>query len=323
MRNSQTYAIYGVGIQIQCSEPWLAEEVDRIVCRLGFLHDGEPRENPGLCLDLGFQSWPGLHYSFEDAGVAEGLRVVRVGDQRCFTDGRWFLHMGEGAVGLALLEPSFCREPIGPRMDLLFISLLALLRRGGLYEVHSAGLARDGLGLLLVAGPGCGKSTVTVSLIRKGWHYLSDDLLWLKSSPQGVLAIALRKALYVDPVVAHKYPELGSCLVSNPAIPGGKCWLNIQSAYPGQQTDTCHPQVLLFPSIVPAATTRLVPVGRAKALAQLISHSRSIVIDNQAAARRRLETLKCLAQQAEAYELAMGLDLYHCPDRVVDFLPSR
>lgn len=321
MKNSQRYSIYGVGVQIECSEPWLAEEVGRIASQLSFIRDGGAGGSPQLSLRLTFKREQSLTSSIEDSCQPEGLHVVQVSDRKCLADDGSIFYLEDGGDGLALLDPSFRSKPIASRTSFLLSSVILLMHQGNLYELHAAGLVKDGLGVLLVAGPECGKSTTTVSLIRQGWRYLSDDLVCLQPSSDGVRALALRKALYVDPVLAYHYPELTPYFVQQAGVMEGKCQLNIESAYPGRHTHTCLPRVLLFLSIIPKEQTELVPMGRTKALARLIGCNRSIILDDRDTASRRIETLKRLVQQADCYELQMGLDLYHDPARIADFIP--
>ncbi len=48
-------------------------------------------------------------------------------------------------------------------------------------------------GLLLVGDCGAGKTTLTMSLIAAGWHYLSDDNVLLQPTAAGVMAHAVRR----------------------------------------------------------------------------------------------------------------------------------
>jgi hypothetical protein len=64
--------------------------------------------------------------------------------------------------------------------DLLSLFGEAILRtilvRRGLVSFHAAALARDGTAILIMAGKGCGKSTLSSALQQRGWDLLADDL---------------------------------------------------------------------------------------------------------------------------------------------------
>ncbi len=66
--------------------------------------------------------------------------------------------------------------------DLLSLVLTTGWRRAGWVPLHGGGLVRDGRGLLCVATSGGGKTTFTVSLIRRGWRALGDDKVLLATA---------------------------------------------------------------------------------------------------------------------------------------------
>jgi HprK-related kinase A len=55
------------------------------------------------------------------------------------------------------------------------INLVAAMRAHCFLMLHSAVLERDGVGLLLPAAPGFGKSTLCAALAHRGWRLLSDE----------------------------------------------------------------------------------------------------------------------------------------------------
>jgi hypothetical protein len=54
-----------------------------------------------------------------------------------------------------------------------------LLAQRYIVPVHSACVARDGLGILLCGPSGAGKSTLSFACARAGWTFVSDDCTWL------------------------------------------------------------------------------------------------------------------------------------------------
>jgi HprK-related kinase A len=55
------------------------------------------------------------------------------------------------------------------------INLVIAMRAHSFLMLHSAVLERDGIGLLLPAAPGFGKSTLCAALAHRGWRLLSDE----------------------------------------------------------------------------------------------------------------------------------------------------
>lgn len=43
------------------------------------------------------------------------------------------------------------------------------------YQIHAGVVECEGQGVILPAGPGSGKTTLTAGLVRSGWRYLSDE----------------------------------------------------------------------------------------------------------------------------------------------------
>jgi len=67
---------------------------------------------------------------------------------------------------------------------LLTIALVETMKRFGRFPLHAAGLARQGKGVLVPGASGSGKSTTSVALVRAGFDFLSDDTVFLTSSPK-------------------------------------------------------------------------------------------------------------------------------------------
>jgi hypothetical protein len=60
------------------------------------------------------------------------------------------------------------------------VSKMALQRYRFLIALHAAGIALGDQAMLLVAGSGCGKTTLAAALVAGGWDYLSDDMILLQ-----------------------------------------------------------------------------------------------------------------------------------------------
>jgi hypothetical protein len=67
-------------------------------------------------------------------------------------------------------------------LENLLHPLFELFRQNGLYPYHSAGLSKDGYGLLMPGQSGNGKTTLSMELINNGFSFLSDDWCFLSRS---------------------------------------------------------------------------------------------------------------------------------------------
>ena len=175
------------------------------------------------------------------------------------------------------------------------------------------------LGLLLVGASGSGKSTLAIGLIRQGWRYLSDDAVFLRYGSQGVEALACRRSFYIDAARSHDYSDLSLGEETPDSNGGRRRKVGINEFYPEQYVPRCRPRVVIFPRIKCQAQSTLIPVGGVRALGDLLAQSAPQLFDRSTMAKH-LETLKRLLQQAEAYELHAGRDLYHEPAKLTGLI---
>ena len=99
-------------------------------------------------------------------------------------------------LGVATLEPdgsvALELDPGAPEGDATaeYVTIPALaerLRRDGVFLLHAAVVrppGADARALLVPASRGRGKTTLSLSLRREGWHLLSDDRGWLLGPPE-------------------------------------------------------------------------------------------------------------------------------------------
>jgi hypothetical protein len=184
------------------------------------------------------------------------------------------------------------------------------LRHRGLYHVHAAGLARGERGVLLPGDTGAGKSTLTVSLIRAGWDYLSDDALLLRAGPVGVEALAVPDEFHLDPALAERFPELAVLAGREAYNDGPRRAFRPEEVYARPPVPGCLPSLLLFPQIAHGGT-RAEAMTPSQALAALIRTSALVLLDERVAAPH-LEALRRLVSQCRCYRL------YHGPDALED-----
>lgn len=76
--------------------------------------------------------------------------------------------------------------------------------------VHAACLAKSGSGILLAGRSGVGKSTLAVTLARRGYRYLADDWTYLAQRQTGVGAWSIPAPVKLLPDATGYFPELAS-----------------------------------------------------------------------------------------------------------------
>lgn len=228
---------------------------------------------------------------------------------------------------LVQVEPTegWARAHLGPGFDAMspavqdallfaacYYSVVLLLYARGARTAHTACLVHGGAGWLFAGPSDSGKSTLTLRLVEQGWHYLTDDAVLLRRIGERVRAFPLRRDFCIDPeaaalfpqVVPHWEPHMGDVR---------KRRLRITELYPAQEASACLPRVLVFPRIVQAATSTLVPLDRRTALVALMQHSGALNLLDARTAARHLDDLRTLVEQVTPYTLRAGRDLRDDP----------
>lgn len=278
-----------------------------------------------------------LDFSLERAAPAIPDAARHLGDSEhgdigvWTTDDRMFLRRGDAMVSLhpasgraeAALAPDLLAAHATQRRDPLFylitFSLVILLRYRGWFALHTAALARDGRGLLLVAQSDSGKSTTTLNLVRHGWHYLSDDTVLLRPVGDRVQAHSFRRNFCVDPDATAHFPELAGHDWPPSLSDATKWQVDVELIYPGQFTPTCTPHLLVLPEIADAPESRVEPVDAKVALAQLLDQGAFFLTPDRSIASRHLDLFSQLIDQTRTYRLHAGRDLLE-DDRTIHAL---
>ena len=322
MEEADFYCFHDLSLEVRKKPAGLRDHLTALLQDLSWVKTTCVREKPTLKFTIstkenGFKLPSTRHECFR----ADEFSGLEAGDDFYLTDGSSHFHLRPSlGKGYARLAPSFFDKPALQQGNFWSFGLLKLLRPRGIYSLHAAAVAdRDGSGLLVVGASGSGKSTLAIGLVQTGWSYLSDDALLLRSTPDGVEALALRKDLYIDAARSPDYSDLP--LGEGVLVTRGrqKRKVSIEEVYPGQYLDRCMPRLLVFPRIIPQDQSELVPMDRVRALKILLAESAPQLFDTKTMARH-LEVLKKLLQQTTAYELRAGIDLYRDPAKLVRLL---
>ena len=155
--------------------------------------------------------------------------------------------------------------------DLLFqlekdITIEVQKLRPDLYFLHAAALDYEGLGLMLVANSGGGKSTTTWALSHHGFRYLSDELAPIDLRTLEVFPYPHALGLKNLPPSSYRLPRetihtSRTVHVPVEALPGG-----------GQSVPT-RLAAIFFVSYRPDAFPRTAPISRAEAAARLFANA--------------------------------------------------
>lgn len=195
--------------------------------------------------------------------------------------------------------------------DLTTIALAPLLRRHGYYMVHAFAATRAAGALLLVGGSGRGKTSTGMNLVTHGWHYLGNDVTLLQARPGGVYALPSPGGINVSRDSVTLLPQLASLLRDHDPHPAdGKYHLPATVVADGS-AGPLPVRVICFPEVHDTATSRLLPLSRAEALAYLMIDS----VDHwdREALAGHINLLQQVTEQARCHRLILGRDVGALP----------
>ncbi len=244
----------------------------------------------------------------------------------CYTDGETlYLNIDESLVIVrpGLMSPTvrvwikqgydFWSEILAQLISQAFSSAL---RRCGLFELHSGGVLPPNKerAFLIVGESGSGKSTLTLQLATCGWRYLSDDILLLDDTSQGIEAHSLRRffALTADTIDAVQLPNLQS--TANARI---KERLAPEDLFPAGRAISARPGTILFSAITDESGSRVRRLSQYETMARLLRQCPWATYDKSTAGPH-LKTLSGLTGQTIGYDLFAGRDLLGNPARTED-----
>lgn len=314
-----TYSLCGIALRVCVDEA--ARDLLPFLERLVYAHSAEKNHpgTPGLSLRFSC----GAPQSPAEAKIV--YQSLRLSVSR--TPKGFYLRCGGSCldidVGLGeasgALSDGFWREPLESRREFLLLGLLMLVRRDALYGLHANGVSYKGRGVLFVGDSGSGKTTLTLACLRAGWSCISDDALVLHSTTEAVEALAYRRGFSCDQDLSHRFPELGPFAETAPVVASRKRLVNLETVFSGQFAARCVPKGIFFPRVGAEHESHLVSMGATTALTRLIQQSPGILTQPEFA-QPQLETLRQLVEQAPAFELISGTDIFGEPSAVQNLL---
>ena len=218
----------------------------------------------------------------------------------------------------------------GPRAweveDLLSLVLTTGWRRAGWVPLHGAGLTREGRGLICVATSGGGKTTFTVSMIRRGWRTLGDDKLLLSAKGSAPRVIGLLHVLNLDPGARAWFPELTDLADTAPYSEGSpKRRQPIEARWPAGTTLEMAPTDLL---VLDRADERCgiqaTPLSIAEIAGALLRQT--VVPTDPEVGAMVVRAIGALTVRLRGWRVVLGCDAYEGPeplDRLEEALGCR
>ena len=169
------------------------------------------------------------------------------------------------------------------------------------FMLHSAVLEKNGMGVILPAPPGSGKSTLCAALAFSGWRLLSDEFALLSHDVDTLTPLVRPVSLKnqsVD-VITTRYPnvEVGSFVKKTSKgdvahIRPLKHWFDANNV-------KASPRWIVFPKYVKDSSTIIEPIVKSKGMLQLISNS----FNYSELGEQGFESATKLAQRCDFYAL--------------------
>lgn len=315
------YSFYEITVGVQWEGEGVEEEIEQFFSPLPFVKRSGIANSVHIELKFTTTAAPlDIPHAASGPFSCYDLSIYEADGRVYLTDGLSIFQLDpQAGTGLLTLHRSFKEKPLLLKYNFFLIGLIHLLAPLGIYDLHAAALMRDGIGYLFLGESGSGKSSTALSLVRQGWHYISDDALLLRPSADGIEVLAFRRHFYLDPVLSHKFPEIAPHLEGAAMGDHTKRFLDVDAVYPGRFQPGCIPRVLIYTRIVPQPESTLIPIDKTTAFIKLMRQSASLFFKRQAV-NVHLEAMKRLVSQSYSYELLAGRDLYERPERISDFL---
>jgi HprK-related kinase A len=141
-----------------------------------------------------------------------------------------------------------------------------------LLVIHAGCLERDGVGLMLPALPGSGKSTLTAALAHSGWRLFSDELAVINLATGRLIPLARPVCLKGEsiPVIRDFAPDA----VFGPMGFDRRERRSVAHVKPPldsvrRMDETAAPGLIIYPQYRAESPTILTPVSRAKSFIEL------------------------------------------------------
>lgn len=315
MQQVRNYSFLGLDLSVSCSQA-IAESLDS---RFRLLSpDTEAKE----IISLDFQSVPDGSRHWVKRPHGKGRRFYElpsgeacyfeIGDQLYFSFQDGLRALGNpslGSVSFSIVES----DPVNVFMAshlILTILLVEILKRRACYSMHAAGFTNDGKAILIAGTSGAGKSTLAVTLLRGGFGYLSDDMVFLRRGPDGLQVLGFPEDVDVSEQTVDFFPELDFLKHSPKNAGWPKKQVRADEVYGAEPIRQARPGAIVFPHISGRATSTVQPIGADEAFLELAPN---VLLTQASSCQSHLGVLTELVNSTPCYRLETGRDFDRIP----------
>jgi hypothetical protein len=230
-------------------------------------------------------------------------------DDQLFADfgGRLVLQ-GEPAAGrirITIMSDD-AQERVVAAHPLLTVAIHETVKRFGRYPLHAAGLSLGGKGILVPGTSGAGKSTLTVTLVRAGFDFLSDDTVFLTRDADGIVVSGFPDEIDVTEGTIAMFSELHYLKDVPLALGREKHGFRVEDVFGVIPLEQCRPTALVFPRVEEGPSPHLDPISPAEALVELMPN---VLVTEPVATQAHMDMLGELVRTVPGYRFRPGRDL--------------
>ena len=155
-----------------------------------------------------------------------------------------------------------------------------------------------------------GKSTLSVALLRARFDYLTDDMVFLRRGPDGVMARGLVEDVDVSDQTIRFFPEL-DFLLKFPKPDGfPKKQVRAEEVYGTKVVAEAYPKAIILPRISGKERSVITQIGSDEALLEIVPN---VLLTEAPACQSHLGVLAELVKQTACYRLDTGQDFDRIP----------
>lgn len=302
------FDIHGVPLEISADHPLLFETFREDLRHFERRRRPFPKKPIRLALTALPDSLDGNHFPKRFFPYRE------MGSQRIIASGETVTCYARSALAvISSLRKRSIQAAVRPEMALLADPAYhycftqpanVWFKRRGLFFLHAGCVSKDSQGILITGHSRAGKSVLSLSAVRGGFKFLSDEQPLLSFRNGKVRAHSFPRRIRLHRADAGLFPELGPLLRSSPME---RLIFPIQEVWRGCIASSCKPRVLIFPEFHKRGSLRVSRLHPSEALARLLQDDHFIWykmwtrLSNQ-----HLSLFAQLVKQAAAFRMEYG-----------------
>jgi hypothetical protein len=321
-RHTRNYYFHGLDLRVVCS-PDIAECLDN---RFRLL----PSEGQhGEAISFDFESVPDKSRHCVARPQGRGRVFYDLpGGEACYFDAEDSLYLsfedevralctpGQGCASFSIVESGAANLFMASHL-MLTILLIEMLKRRSCYSMHAAGFSKDGKAVLIPGTSGAGKSTLAITLLRSGFGYLSDDMIFLRRRSDGLEVLGFPEDVDVSDRTIGFFPELDFLGRTLKAAGWPKRHVRADEVYGAELIRKAQPGAIVIPKISGKDTSTVRPIDADQALLEMVSN---VLLTEGRSCQNHLDVLTQLVRQTPCYRLETGRDFDRIPVLLAELL---